>query len=462
LVRLFGESVPSELVLAIMLILAISMLALNLRVLLFLTILALLLPSLHLPLSNLARLFRWAFLFGLVGKGLLSGRRFGLRPQPPTPAHLAILALSLLVLGSASYSIGRQVTLAQGSMMVLLWSGVFLVLWNSWREEADLLTICDTLFQLACLIFVLEAVYSALGLGKVVAHGRYAGIFKNPNGLGTAVAFLGPFVYWKHWASTKPAVRLWCKILGVIMLISLYQSGSRSGVLGAIMCMGIMIMWVHRAKVAFVILVVGVPLSLLAVLGPRLDPTVFAESHVVRSQSLPHLSDRLPDWESGFELFLGRPAFGYGYAMSKFAGVGRANFELQKMMGRTGLQNYHNTHLQLAIDLGVPGVMAFWFFLAYVFRRGALLFGWTTQGKLELGGIAFFAAFLALAGDSFVHGWGFSPGSSVGIVFWISAAAVVRAHMLAEARRDREAEPAEPKPEAAFPAVVPASPGPIS
>ena len=173
-----------------------------------------------------------------------------------------------------------------------------------------------------------------------------------------------------------------------------------------------------------------------------------------RPGALQAFQERLPDLaivdlgrgdevEGGFDLFLEKPLLGYGYAMSKFANLGRANFDISRAVFSMRGYNYHSAHLQVALDLGIVGLLLFWYFLYSVLLRGFSHYREGVRDPLHLAGIVFFAAFFALAGDSFVHGWAFSPGSSMAIVFYLVAAATVRIHLFARERAHTEEEPDE-------------------
>ena len=141
--------------------------------------------------------------------------------------------------------------------------------------------------------------------------------------------------------------------------------------------------------------------------------------------------------------------------MSKFANLGRADFNMTKAVYSLRGANYHSAHLQLALDGGVVGLLLFWYFLYSVLRRGFSLYRERVRDPLHLAGIVFFAAFFALTGDTLVHAWAFSPGSSMAIVFFLMAAATVRIHVFAKQQEQEEAEkeieetatPKSPQPE---------------
>ena len=443
MIPVFGEWIPLKLVYVLMGLVLVSMLVVRLRTVLFLTLIALTLPSLDTELNALSRYLRWAFLAGLVGKGLLVNLSGGIMPRPRVTEHSIVLSFCFLFLVSATWSIGSTITLAQGAMMVMVLAGVFIVLWNSWSSEEEILGLCDVLFRVAAVIFTLELVYQVQGLGHTYGRGRYAGVFLNPNGLGTAVAFLGPFVYWKHRSSVNALLRTFCKALGVMMAIGLLQSGSRSGFLGTVICMGFIACYVYRVKLTVLVACLTIPVFLLYVVSRDMDTSAVMGSRLVRVDTLATLSDRLPMWEDGLDLIVQRPFLGYGYAMSKFANLGRADFDLSSAVYSMRGYNYHSAHLQVAVDLGIVGLLLFWFFLYSVLRRGFSLYAKGVRDPLHLAGIVFFAAFFSLAGDSFVHGWAFSPGSSMAIVFYLVAAATVRIHVFTRERDFAATEPEE-------------------
>ncbi len=441
--RFFGETIHAELALAALAVIGFCLLFVNLRTVLFLTMIVLLLPSLDTPLAGPARLLRWAFLFSLMGKGILTNLAHGLRPRPVTRVHKLVFLLAGYLLVSAAWSIGRTVTLAQGGAMIALWISIFLIIWNTWRTPEDVRWVCQGLFLIASLLFATEAIYTLLGVKGPLSTERYSGIFLNPNGLGSAVAFLGPFVYWKHRTATRPNVRLWTLFLGLIMAASVVLSGSRSGLLAAVVCMGAMVGFVHRVRLGVVLFGLAVPLLLLVLLAPRLDTRAIENSRVVRGETIADLGDRLPLWEKGFGLFLDRPWLGYGFAMNRFADIGWVDFRLFKDVYSLRGANYHNAHLQIALDLGIPGFLLFWSILGSLLWHGLRLVRLRRRTEVDVSGLAFFSAFLALFGDTFVHAWVFSPGSSMSIIFWLVSAAVLRAHLFAVEAERAEAEEEE-------------------
>jgi O-antigen ligase len=196
-----------------------------------------------------------------------------------------------------------------------------------------------------------------------------------------------------------------------------------------------------------------VPIVTLIVLGPHLvDP--IKDSAQVRIETIPDVGGRLETWKEGWSLFKKRPWFGYGWNMSRFAKFGRVDATLAKAVYRLYGENYHSAHLQLALDLGIPGLVLFWWILFTVIQRGYWIFRRGGKGPTEIAGIVFFAAFLALVGDSFVHGWAFSPGGSVAIIFWVCALAVIRIQLLLEKESEVDTEIATTEPSPPVPTWI--------
>ena len=93
--RIFGETISFELVIAMQAIVLICLLALKLRTIIFLTLIVLILPGMDTPLYGISKLLRWAFLVGLMAKGVTSGLTRGFRPDPLTKPHRIIIVMSL-------------------------------------------------------------------------------------------------------------------------------------------------------------------------------------------------------------------------------------------------------------------------------------------------------------------------------------------------------------------------------
>ena len=424
----FGERVSPGIGVTILGLICVCLFLFKLRTLLFLTILALLLTGLDTPLYGTSRLLRWPFLVGLVTKGVLSGLARGFRPTPILHAHRLLIVFSALALVSAAWSIGPSISLAQALMMITLWIGVFVVLWNNWSGPEQVTDVCLVLFRVAVIIFTAEIISQLKNPGAAFGAGRYQGLFTNPNGLGLAATFFAPFVFWRFYTADQPMVRRYSFVLGLFIVICLLLSGSRSGFLGMVVCMGCILTHLFRARMVLFGLFVALPLAAWLFLGERLGTQELEEARMVRSESLGNLSDRIPMWEQGSALVMERPFVGYGFGMSRFADLGVADGTILQAVERLRGTNYHNSHLQVALDLGFVGLILFWVYTILVIRAGLRLFFRENAGPLHFAGVVFFGTFLALTGDSFVHGWVFSPGSSLSILYWLTGAVVLRTH----------------------------------
>jgi O-antigen ligase len=442
----FGERISIGVAIAILVAVVTMLFAFKLRTLLFLTVLALLLTGLSTPLYQTSRLLRWPFLLALLGKGVLSGLARGLRPEPPTNPHRVITVLSALALASALWSLGPGISVAQAGMTIVLWLGVFVVLWNHWRGAEDVTAICSIFFWIAVILFGAEFIAQIQDPFAAFETGRYSGLFTNPNGLGLAATFFAPFVFWSYFTAESASRRRISILLGLFLLLSLVLSGSRSGLLGTVVCMGCVLTHLYRFRIVLSFVFVLLPLAAFLFLGEHIGRGELEESRVVRGETLPNLSDRIPLWERGIALVGERTALGYGFGMSRFADLGYADGTVFEAVERLRGMNYHNSHLQIALDLGLAGLVLFWLYLVMVIRRGLALFFAPPGDPLHFAGVVFFGVFLALVGDSFVHGWAFSPGSSLAILFWLTGAAVVRIHHMkfVEAAAAPETAPVSP------------------
>jgi O-antigen ligase len=441
LVNLFGETLPIEVLFAFVAALTCCLLIFRFSTVLFLTLLCLTLPSIQIPeLARFGRWFRWAFLAALAVKGLSGGVSRGVVPRPVTLPNVLILLIAVHALASTAYSFGPELTAAHAGALCLLWFGVFVVVWNYWGSGERIRELCTALYRLAVLLFLGSLVWILAGQDDPSSVGRYSGIFTNPNGAGQAVAAFAPFVYLRYRDTRRETgvTSPFHVLLALTMLLVLVRSGSRSGTLATVLCIGLVLALTYRVRlIALAPVLLGL-LALAAWFGTQADEDTFEHSSLIRTESLGTVGERLPVWEKGFGHFLEKPFLGHGFGMSRFADIGRADFDLARVTFRVRGENYHNAHLQLAIDLGALGLALFWLFLFSVFRRGVRLQSLPAGHPLADLGTVFIATFVALGADTLVHGWAFSPGSSASIMFWIVAAAVARVDALTREQAPEE------------------------
>ncbi len=442
---IFGERVPLPVAVMLLGAFVLMVTALRLRTILFLAIATLLLSTLTTELTATARLARWPFLVALVVKGAASGLATGFLPRPMRGPQRILILFTILAVASAAWSISAPITLAQAGMTIVMFMAVFLVLWNNWRTTEDIQDICVVLYRVAALLFVAEFVQLASDPAAAISRSRYAGLFNNPNGLGLAATFFLPFVYWRYRTVPTFAGKVAAAILAGMVVTALVLSGSRSGLLGTAVCMGYILTQIHRSRMVLVVLFVLVPLGTFVLFGETIGRTEIEESRLVRRESLANLSDRLPLWEQGLALVAERPLLGYGFGMSRFADIGAVDTTIQQALYYVRGINYHSTHLQAAIEVGIVGLGLFWAYSILMLRYGFRLFFDSDRSALHLTGVVYFGVFLALFGDSFVHGWAFSPGNPNAILFWLTGAAAARVYsMRYPAAREDAAEDACP------------------
>jgi len=99
-------------------------------------------------------------------------------------------------------------------------------------------------------------------------------------------------------------------------------------------------------------------------------------------------SARVQFWKVAWELFLNRPLTGYGYG-SYFA----SHF-IEYQVGDIYSRFAHNHYLQLAAELGLPGLLLFGAFCLLILKHAYAQIKQQPENPLVYGAIAAFAVFL--------------------------------------------------------------------
>jgi O-antigen ligase len=184
----------------------------------------------------------------------------------------------------------------------------------------------------------------------------------NPNGLAFVVCTVLPFLYFMAGLSLK--YRLTALILLPPCLYALALTGSRSGIIGLLVVMaGIVLKAKSRASF------VSATVAALAVLGmgfASLDPdlqdrylSIFGKGE----KNVATADERWEGIEAQFVVVMNKPVLGYGLGTSAEA---NSNFTTTgPYAGRALLA--HNLYLEIALELGVLGLIIFLFFIKAIF-----------------------------------------------------------------------------------------------
>jgi len=171
----------------------------------------------------------------------------------------------------------------------------------------------------------------------------------NPNGLAHVILTVLAFIYYFH--NMTPCSRFMFYIIAPALLYALILTGSRSGMIG-LLTIGIMYLYFSKKK----ILLVSIMLFVLAMSAFYMQDDMkdrYASIFDSSSQNRMTAEGRIAGMITDIELSLRRPIFGHGLGTSLEA---NANYT-----GR--YQISHNLYAEIAIELGLVGLMIF---IAYI------------------------------------------------------------------------------------------------
>jgi O-antigen ligase len=184
----------------------------------------------------------------------------------------------------------------------------------------------------------------------------------NPNGLAFVVCTVLPFLYFMVGLSSR--YRLIFLMLAPPCLYVLALTGSRSGIVGLLVVVAGIILKAKSRGSLMALVVAGV--VVLAFAFSSLDPDLQDRYLSLIGQGQHNLTTAAERWdgmEAPFQALLSKPVIGYGLGTS--AEVNSNLTTTGPYAGRVLL--VHNLYLEVAIELGVVGLIIFLFFLKALF-----------------------------------------------------------------------------------------------
>ncbi len=410
----------------------------RLAVLLFAVFVAIYLAGLR-DVGSLFFPYRWPMLLVLACGmlGLLARATW----IPQRPEHycfyglMAFSAISCVISPMPDYSFARLLTL------ILAFIIVFLGAWL-WLQRPRSVSVVAGLLVLAASVGAVFSLYYLMQQESFIPSGRVTGAFGKATGTGSFAAGSLPIILWKIRAS-----RGWARVffLGVlaILLYLLVFSGARAAIIGGT-CALILWLWKHHRALRPILAGGIFFVSALVTIGVlTLD---MLPDYIVRKDSLPTFTGRIPRWKVGIALFLESPVIGHGYGMTRYIrlyedgenlrGVivpGTFSFlELlpgsQRQWGRMTL---HSDHVERLVETGLIGYipfLLFWFYLMGRFVR-LLWLPVTLDRSLAIAlGLNVSYKFL----DTFSHGAFFAINAPGTILAWLACATFMAASERAE------------------------------
>jgi len=210
-------------------------------------------------------------------------------------------------------------------------------------------------------ILAVLAVYFGIWTDSFSKEGRGTGGAPDPNNMCLMIIFALPMiVHYLIYAKTK-LIRVTMFFLMLVNLMGIFSTNSRSGMLVAILVLGVMLIvghWVVKAKSLKVI----IPILLSSVL---IFPFIVPEKALNRLMTLTavhkdtSVERRSSYLDVGVRAYLKQPIIGYGpFTFQHLFAESREARKFQRNEG-TLLRQAHNTYLEILVGSGTLGFILF-------------------------------------------------------------------------------------------------------
>ncbi len=385
-------------------------------------------PFLSRGIRDGARIGRW-FVFVVVALKWVGVLVKGAAPRKGAPIRVIAFLIVVLAFISGFYSIHRTLTLTAALVLALAFVCAFQVVWSLVNDEKGVVDVVHAVFRAVSPLIVISILMIPF-VEFSLTEGRYSGLFFNANGLGLSAAVLLPIGLWEV-SRTKGGLLKFLRVMIVLCLVmAVLVSKSRSAMVGSLASAAVFILFRYRRTAQLVPFIVLPFVAIFIIAGEDLDPRGNVDV-LVRTGSLEDVGGRREKWESGLAYAAKRPFLGYGYGTSRRIGlVSGQDDSLVSLAAGVGGTDYHSSHLQTLLELGAVGLILLEIAVIMVVITGFRLFTRSHLDALPLAGVALFSSVLVMLGDTFVHGWLFSPGSGLSFMFWSYVALVSKTVVL--------------------------------
>jgi exopolysaccharide production protein ExoQ len=374
---------------------------------------------------------RWGALIGLLAAlawPLLTHWRTSLR-------RLAVLlVLPVLATVSVLWSIDPRLTIERAGAFAIL-VAVAMALGLRGRTTSGIDEIVDG-FAISAVGVLLVSALVVILTPRGIANGELRGIFENANGLGLYLGLTAPAVV----AASERRGRAWLGVgLGTAFAAVTILSHSRSGMAALGIGMIVYEAAQHRfRRLALGCLLIAALIAVGLVLAkplergePALPNQAVASALAPRSAGPPPgktqswyarlTGARTEAWRASLDILEARPIVGYGF------GTGDRLFARYPYLARFVYfegDNPNNAYLQLALELGLLGLLAALIVFACALWSGA---GKAIREPVAPTGAAVLGLLVASLGAALVESIFTSAGAPWALLVWPSAAVLIAA-----------------------------------
>jgi len=335
------------------------------------------------PESTLLR-FLWLPFYALIGIGLIIAGRDVWRVMFRSPW---LVLLALLAIASALWSIDPELSFRRGiAVLATTLMGVYLAARYDWISALRLLAI--VWLGLMAASFIAGIIAPGFAVMHEVHPGAWSGGWSEKNALGGHAArasFLFAFLAWRD----EPYRRWWAGGL-VVSLLLVVLSKSATALLGASLGLGVLFAawWMLKGRRWSLALVWGVVCIAVAAVMIYITAPGILLGIIGKDATLTGRTDIWIELAAAIEK---KPALGYGYLA--FWGLdSEPRYWLERAVDWNAPSG-HNGWLDLAISLGLVGVVIFSIDVAASAWRAAKLSVTSPAGVFAIGFLAQFMLF---------------------------------------------------------------------
>lgn len=229
----------------------------------------------------------------------------------------------------------------------------------------------------------------------------------NPNEIAGAMAWLCPLLFGLgSWVGAGRA-RWVCYAVGAGLLLALFLGQSRfalGGVLAALLVLGICLARGRQriGLIVVVVLMIGIQVALVRTIPESATPTTADTStFALSNRDLSSVNTRLQMWQRSLEMVRDYPLTGVGMAMYR-AAIRTPHYQIPyfETINFTA-PHTHNEWLQIAVDLGLPGLV--WYAALHLWVIGCV---WRLLRSRDPRGQVIAVAVAAGLGAHVVYGLG--------------------------------------------------------
>jgi O-antigen ligase len=382
---------------------------------------------------------RWLGLAAIASAILIYGIRAGKAVNRPTAAHWLWLSFLALAFCTAPMSTHPTFSLLSCVAVMVLFCAAFGAVWYYASGTRELVELVEAMQRLALLVLVAGFALVVMARGQAIVAGRLTGFFNNANWNGIFSALMLPIALWQYQYPRHRFEKRLSLLLVALLGLNILASGSRGSICAGFVA-AVLAQWrLDRAKLfryAFLFMLL-LGLVLVTEAGPWYLET--GAERLARLNRAATLTHRTEMWVRAWPTIRQNLLCGVGLGNSRFILMTKgAEEEAATQIGGTAA-NLHSQHVVLLAETGILGYAIFWVFLGSMCRLG--LRAWRApRSPLNDLTFALFCSFLVAFGDSFLHGWMFSAGSSLALLFWSLVALCLKSERLAKTERAPRSE----------------------